>query len=182
MVDGTLEGAERVSEIVQDLRRFSSGQKEPLEAFDLTRVVRTATEWVVKSARNKPVVTFEVPERFEIEGRKGAIHQIVVNLMQNAVDVTAEQADARITVTCAEEEGCARVTVADNGPGIAEADRDRVFEPFFTTKPIGQGTGLGLYVSYGLAEELGGRLEAGDGRDGGAAFTLTLSLGFAHGK
>ncbi len=182
LVDGTLEGAERVSDIVQDLRRFSSGQRESSEVFDLTRVVRTAAEWVVKSARNKPAVEFHVPERFEIEGRKGAVHQIVVNLVQNAVDVTADQAEPRITIACGEEGGRARVSVADNGPGIADEDRDRIFEPFFTTKPIGQGTGLGLYVSYGMAEEQGGGLEAGNGPDGGAVFTLTLPLGAVDAK
>ena len=176
LVDGTLEGAERVSEIVQDLRRFSSGQKEPSELFDLVRVVRTAMEWVVKSARNKPLVEYEGPERFEIEGRKGAIHQIVVNLVQNAVDVTADQENARILVSCRQDNGHVRILVADNGPGISDDDRDRIFEPFFTTKPIGQGTGLGLYVSYGMAEEQGGSLELEDGPEAGAKFALTLPL------
>jgi two-component system sensor histidine kinase HupT/HoxJ len=182
LVDGTLEGAERVSEIVQDLRRFSSGQKEPSEAFNLTRVLRTAAEWVVKSARSKPVVEFDVPARFEIEGRKGAIHQIVVNLVQNAVDVTEGLGDPSISISCREEDGCARIAVSDNGPGIPSEDQDRIFEPFFTTKPIGQGTGLGLYVSYGLAEEQGGRLEAANLPGGGAVFTLTLPLGVRDGK
>ena len=179
LVDGTLEGAERVSEIVQDLRRFSSGQKEPSETFDLVRVVRTAMEWVVKSARRKPLVEFEGPERLEIEGRKGAIHQIVVNLVQNAVDVTAEQADGRILVACRQGGTRVSVSVTDNGPGVADDERDRVFEPFFTTKPIGQGTGLGLYVSYGMAEEQGGHRELEKGQAEGACFKLTLPLGAA---
>ena len=179
LVDGTLEGAERVSEIVQDLRRFSSGQKEPSEIFDLARVVRTAMEWVVKSARNKPLVEYEGPEHLEVEGRKGAIHQIVVNLMQNAVDVTADQDDARILVRCQRSNGQVSVAVADNGPGIADEDRDRIFEPFFTTKPIGQGTGLGLYVSYGMAEEQGGSLELDTDPGSGAIFRLTLPVGAA---
>ena len=59
----------------------------------------------------------------------------------------------------------------DNGPGIAPDDMHRIFEPFFTTKRLGEGTGLGLYVSYGLAEEQGGRLQCANDLEGGAVFT-----------
>lgn len=177
LVEGTLEGAERISEIVQDLRRFSSGQEEPPEPFDLTRVVRTATRWVVKSARVKPEVAFNIPERLETIGRKGAVHQIIVNLVQNAVDITANRPSPRIEIACGTSETQAWVQVRDNGPGVAEGDMQRIFEPFFTTKRLGEGTGLGLYVSYGLAEEQGGHLQcANDLEEGGAVFTLKLPL------
>ena len=175
LVDGTLEGAERVSEIVQDLRRFSSSQKEPSETIDLSREVRTATRWVVKSARVKPEIIFKVPDEMLIIGRKGAIHQIVVNLVQNAVDILAEMTNPRIEIVCGRANDEVWITVRDNGPGISEEDRGRIFEPFFTTKPIGEGTGLGLYVSYGLAQEQGGRLICENDRQfGGAAFTLRI--------
>lgn len=177
LVEGTLEGAERISEIVQDLRRFSSSQEEPLEHFDLVRVVQTATKWVEKSAKEEPEIIFHMPEQLHIDGRKGAVHQIVVNLVQNAVDVTAEQADRKIWVECGTNNGRVFVQVRDNGPGIADEHMHSIFEPFFTTKRIGEGTGLGLYVSYGLAKDQGGSLSAGNGPDGGAVFTLRLPPG-----
>jgi two-component system, NtrC family, sensor histidine kinase HupT/HoxJ len=176
LVDGTLEGAERVSEIVQDLRRFSSTQSEAADAFDLARVIRTAVSWVVKACRTKPVTSFDLPEPFEVVGRKGPVHQIIVNLVQNAVDVMAASDTPRLEVTGRVEDGMAAVVVRDHGPGIAEDAMERIFEPFFTTKKIGEGTGLGLYVSYGLAEDLGGKLEARNHPDGGAEFTLRLPL------
>ncbi len=177
LVEGTLEGAERISEIVQDLRRFSSSQEELLEPFDLTRVVRTATRWVIKSARVKPKMTFDIPEHLEATGRKGAVHQIVVNLVQNAVDITADRPSPQIEIACGTDRDQAWVRVRDNGTGIAKGDMHRIFEPFFTTKQIGEGTGLGLYVSYGLAEEQGGHLQcANDLGEGGAVFTLKLPL------
>jgi two-component system sensor histidine kinase HupT/HoxJ len=176
LVEGTLEGAERVSEIVQDLRRFSSTQSEAADTFDLARVVRTAVSWVVKAARTKPVVAFDMPETLEIVGRKGPVHQIIVNLVQNAVDVMADLAEPRLEVKGAIEGSEAVVTVRDHGPGIAADAMARIFEPFFTTKKIGEGTGLGLYVSYGLAEELGGKLVAVNHGQGGAIFALHLPL------
>lgn len=176
LVDGTLEGAERVSEIVQDLRRFSSTQSEPADVFDLARVVRTAVSWVVKACRVKPLITFDLPETLEVVGRKGPVHQIIVNLVQNAVDVMADASEPRIEISGVEDGGAVRVMVRDFGRGIVPETMARIFEPFFTTKSIGEGTGLGLYVSYGLAEELGGKLEAANHPDGGAVFTLRLPL------
>ncbi len=176
LVDGTLEGAERVSEIVQDLRRFSSTQSEAADAFDLARVVRTAVSWVVKACRNKPVTTFDLPQSFEVVGRKGPVHQIIVNLVQNAVDVMADLDAPRLEIAGRVEDGTATVDVRDCGPGIAGDAMERIFEPFFTTKNIGEGTGLGLYVSYGLAEDLGGKLEAKNHPEGGAVFTMRLPL------
>ncbi|MCB1485253.1 MAG: PAS domain-containing protein [Hyphomicrobiaceae bacterium] len=174
LVEGTLEGAERVSDIVQDLRRFSSTQSEPAENFDITKIVRTAVSWVMKAARNKPDVVFDMPEVFELSGRKGPVHQIIVNLVQNAADVTASVADPRLDISLTTSPAGVTIQVHDNGPGIPADAMPRIFDPFFTTKPIGEGTGLGLYVSYGLAEELGGKLEARNHPAGGAVFSLKL--------
>lgn len=176
LVDGTLEGAERVSEIVQDLRRFSSSQAEPLEGFNLSRVIRTAVSWVVKATRVKPQVVIDLPERLEVVARRGPVHQIIVNLVQNAVDVMADRPDPRLVVSGTVEGGAVVVRVRDNGPGLSATAMKRLFEPFFTTKPIGEGTGLGLYVSYGLAEEIGGQLLAANDEAGGAVFTLRLPI------
>lgn len=176
LVDGTLEGAERVSEIVQDLRRFSSTQSEAADTFDLARVVRTAVSWVVKACRTKPVIIFDLPETLEVVSRKGPVHQIIVNLVQNAVDVMGHLDVPRLEISACVADGVATVEVHDHGPGIAPDAMERIFEPFFTTKKIGEGTGLGLYVSYGLAEELGGKLEASNHPDGGAVFTLRLPV------
>ncbi|MFA5951802.1 MAG: ATP-binding protein [Hyphomicrobium sp.] len=176
LVEGTLEGAERVSDIVQDLRRFSSMQSEPSEAIDLTRVVRTAVSWVTKAARLKPVVEFDMPEVLEVVGRKGPVHQIIVNLVQNAVDVMSGDPDPKIDISAVVRDRTVAISVRDHGPGIAPDVMARIFDPFYTTKKIGEGTGLGLYVSYGLAEELGGKLEASNHAHGGAVFTLSLPL------
>lgn len=173
LVEGTLEGAERVADIVQELRRFSSSQKEEPQPFDLVQTARTASQWVVKAARHKPDIVFDAPAQLEVVGRRGPVHQIVVNLVQNATDVMADSATlARIEITCGRDHGEAFVRVRDYGPGLRDTDIGRIFEPFYTTKPLGEGTGLGLYICYGLAQELGGRLEVANHLEGGAIFTL----------
>lgn len=180
LVEGTLEGAERVSEIVQDLRRFSGNQKEIKESFDLPTVLRTATNWVVKTTRGNPTVNFKLPDKLTITARKGHIHQIIVNLVQNAFDIMADQSDQQLDISCKTDAKSICIHVKDYGPGIADKDKPHIFEPFYTTKPIGEGTGLGLYVSYGMAEEQGGTLEAKNHKTGGAVFTLRLPLELKH--
>jgi len=176
LVEGTMEGAERISNIVMDLRRYSGIQKEQPEPFDLRQVVLTATEWVSKAAREKPEVIQALPESIEIIGRQGQVHQILINLLQNAIDVMEGQPRPSLTVTCDRDKENAWISVHDNGPGIADGDLKKLFDPFFTTKAVGKGTGLGLYISYGLARDMGGDLWASNHPEGGAVFTLLLPL------
>ncbi|MBZ0161229.1 MAG: PAS domain-containing protein [Notoacmeibacter sp.] len=180
LVNGTLEGVERVSDIVQDLRRFSSNQQESEEQFNAVRLIRTAADWVIKTQRVKPNVRFEMPDRLEVRGRKGQLHQIIVNLVQNAADALASRPDGEIVVSCARQGRDVVIKVADNATGIPAAHIDKIFEPFFTTKPIGTGTGLGLYVSYSMAMKQGGDLTAANRPEGGAEFTLRIPEGISN--
>ncbi len=174
LIDGTLEGAERVRDIVQDLRRFSGNHREAPQRFELCPVVRTSVEWVVKAARRKPEVVLQMAESLEVVGNKGFVHQILVNLVQNAVDVMENLPTPRLFLRCFREGDKVIVEVRDSGPGIPRENLMRVFDPFFTTKEVGKGTGLGLYISYGLATDQGGDLRVGNHPDGGALFSLSL--------
>lgn len=177
LIEGTLEGAERVRDIVQELRLYSSNRQEPEGDFDLPQVIQTAVQWVVSASRRKPEVDYDLPESLPVKGRKGHVHQILVNLVQNAVDVMEGQAQSRLSIACERGGGRARVRVRDHGPGIQEQDLPKVFDPFYTTKPVGKGTGLGLYICYGLAKDLGGDLSVANHPEGGAVLTLTLPVG-----
>ena len=158
----------------KDLRRFSSNQEETAESFNITRLVRTAADWVIKTQRVKPAVRLDIPDKLELRGRKGQLHQIIVNLVQNAADVLEGEPKGEIVVTGERVGGDVVIRVADNGPGIPLERIDKIFEPFFTTKPIGAGTGLGLYVSYNMAMKQGGDLTAANRPEGGAEFTVRV--------
>lgn len=174
LIDGTLEGAERVRDLVQDLRRFSSGRTGERTRFDLVHVVETACHWVTKEARRDLAVDLNMPERLEVKGHPGQLHQVVMNLVQNAVDAVRDAPDPRIEVRGGADAGSVWITVADSGPGIAEDHLTKVFDPFFTTKPVGEGTGLGLSISFGIVADHGGELGAENPPGGGALFRLTL--------
>jgi two-component system, NtrC family, sensor histidine kinase HupT/HoxJ len=174
LLDGTLEGATRASEIVQDLRRFSSSQAEAPEEADLSRLIQTAASWVVKAGRTKPAVAFDAPEGLKARCRRGAVHQILVNLIQNSLDAMDGDLEPRVEIEARASGDWITIAVRDLGPGISPDVMKKLFEPFFTTKPAGKGLGLGLYLSYGLAEDFGGRLCASNHPDGGAVFTLCI--------
>ena len=105
------------------------------------------------------------------------LQQVLLNLVQNAHLAMAKQATLRVlTVRISVRSKCAVLAVLDNGAGIATEALPRVFDPFFTTKPPGEGSGLGLSVSYGIVTEHGGRLWAENRPEGGAAFYIELPL------
>ncbi len=182
LIDGSLEGAQRVSDIVQNLRRFATPQRQSAAAVDVCRVVRSALDWVCRGLRRRPRIALDVPETLEILGYEGHMQQILINLIQNAVDAMEDLAEPLLEVELATAGSEILLRVRDHGAGIAEANLVRVFDPFFTTKEVGKGTGLGLYVSYGLAtEQCGGRLQARNHPQGGAEFTLWLPREVRHG-
>ena len=116
-----------------------------------------------------------MPETLIITANEGYVHQILINLLQNAQDAVEESTHPVLMITLKEKDDSVTVLIQDTGVGIAEENLVRLFDPFFTTKPVGKGTGLGLYISYGLAtEQCNGGLEVRNHHHGGAIFTLTL--------
>ena len=177
LIDGTVEGAERTRDIVDSLKRFSVVDKDLARPFNLTQVIERAVLWVKKASSGRFQVDMDLPEGINVVGSAGQIQQVVMNLVQNASDATADVAEPRLAIRARKAGKSVEISFRDNGPGIPPAHQAHLFEPFFTTKPVGKGTGLGLAISYGLVEKHGGRIEAANAPEGGAVFTLTLPLG-----
>jgi two-component system sensor histidine kinase HupT/HoxJ len=100
-----------------------------------------------------------VPKEIPVSGSAGQMQQVLVNLVQNAIDSTERQADARLEIRGERRARSAVLTFRDNGTGLPRGHLGQVFDPFFTTKPVGKGTGLGLSISYGIVERHRGQLE-----------------------
>ena len=177
-LDGMLEGAERVRDIVADLRHFSSERREAWEAFDLAPLVRSALDWVAKAQRPAIETRFDMADGLTVIGHSGHIHQVLMNLVQNALDAMEGQPVQRLEITGRAGE-MVTLAIRDAGPGIALDIASRIFDPFFTTKAVGKGTGLGLSISYGIVQEHGGTLRAANHPDGGAVMTLALPAAHA---
>ncbi len=174
LVEGTLEGATRVSEIVKNLRRLSFPKASKSELFNLTEVIKTATQWAGKGGKGNVDIQIDLPDELMINGQAGKIHQVFINLVENGLAALAHIEKAVLSITGTQDEGSILVIVKDNGDGIDKKELDKIFEPFFTTKDVGEGTGLGLWISYGILKEHGGNIVAGNASDGGAEFFITF--------
>jgi PAS domain S-box-containing protein len=170
------EGMERVRQITRDLRAFSRSEDEGRGAQDLAQAIATATKMVATRAGARARVEVTPGPSAFVESDPTRLVQIVVNLVLNAADALPPGGadENRIRISTRLEGDRAVVEVADNGPGVPAPLRDRVFDPFFTTKPMGEGTGLGLFVTRNLVEALGGTITLDDAPGGGARFTIRL--------
>ncbi|MCP4876275.1 MAG: PAS domain-containing protein [Gammaproteobacteria bacterium] len=177
LVEASMEGAERISEIVQNLRVFTTPQESKKQSFDLISVLKRATKWVLKATTVQPDISEHYPERLNLINNEGYVHQILVNLIQNAIDAMQQVEQPKLDIILRQDKKYLHIHIHDNGHGIEEADLLKVFDPFFTTKAVGRGTGLGLYISYGLAtEQCQGNLSVQNHIDGGAEFIFSLPL------
>ncbi|WP_044559027.1 sensor histidine kinase, partial [Azospirillum sp. B4] len=171
---------DRMAKISGQLRNFSRRSEGPAQPVPLPGAVQEALALLDRRLKEARVeVAVEVPE-VTVAFDPVRLQQVLVNLIRNAEDATAGLGSPRIAITATpallDQRSAVRVAVADNGPGLDPAVRDRLFDPFVTTKPGGQGLGLGLAISLAITQEYGGQLEARDGADGGAVFLLTLPL------
>lgn len=172
LIQGTLEGAVRISDIVKNLRRLSFNSRTPRERVLLSKIVQTASQWALRSKKAKAKIETKLEPDLLALGQEGQIYSVIGNLIDNALDAVRDVAAPCVTIETRAEGEFAIVEIADNGRGISEAVRGRIFEPFFTTKQVGEGTGLGLWITYSIVHEHGGAIDFDNLPEGGARFTL----------
>lgn len=161
--------------IVQDLLNFGHPKTAANETCDVNTVVENVIHVFEAKAATKSIRldTELVRPLPRVKGSVAAIEQILTNIWLNAFDaLSSDNGRIRVVTTTEAVSSEVQLIIADNGPGIPDDILDTIFDPFFTTKDVGQGTGLGLAVAYGLVEELGGRIEVENCN--GAIFTVFL--------
>ncbi|HYE87688.1 MAG TPA: ATP-binding protein [Vicinamibacterales bacterium] len=187
------DNANRAAGIVRNLLTFAGRTTSARGWQQINRVVRDAI------AAREPTLqvagidlTLDAAERLPLVYIDASrLEDVITNLIQNAEAAIAARREGkalsrvvpakargeiRITTRLKPEPDRILVDVADNGSGLKEEDLVRVFDPFFTTREVGQGTGLGLSVCYGIVREHGGQIVASNGPNGGAVFTIELPV------
>ncbi len=174
----------RMAKIINHLRDFSRQAKGTFEPVALNDVIEAAFSLLTQQLRlrNVRVVTDLDPGLPGIRGDRDQLEQVFINLIMNARDAMQPQNGGRLTVTTRGADSFVEAIVADTGPGIPEGIRARIFDPFFTTKEVGQGTGLGLSVSYGILRDHGGEIRAETRPGWGAVFVVRLPMALAEGS
>ena len=166
----------RVLEITRKLGDFSRVGAEPPAAISVDAAVEEAVSLFRQGARGADVrIEYRGAPGACVLARPGNLQQVLSNILLNAAQAMA---GAGVIEARAEPRADAKIvlSISDSGPGIAADCLPHIFEPFFTTKPPGEGIGLGLAISYEIAQELGGAIRAFNHPEGGACFELVLPL------
>jgi two-component system NtrC family sensor kinase len=174
LINESIEGTERVQRIVQDLRDFSRLENPDWQGADLHAGLEATLNIVSNDVRFKADIVRELGDIPAVECLPFQINQVFLNILLNA----AQSITGRGTITLRSGRVTDEVwiSITDTGQGIPPERMARIFDPFYTTKPVGQGTGLGLSVSYGIVKKHGGRIDVQSQTGAGATFTIRLPI------
>ena len=169
-------GAERIRDIVQNLRLFSRLDEADLNQVNLHEGIESTIR-LLSQYYSSPAITVRreygvIPP---IECYAGQLNQVWMNLLVNAAQAIGDSR-GEVSINTSSDGDRALVTISDTGKGIEPEHLNRIFDPFFTTKPVGEGTGLGLSISHGIVLRHGGTLTVESSPGRGATFSVTLPL------
>ncbi len=167
----------RIAKIIRELVDFSRPSAYEIKHADVNAILRDALN-IVQYGKKVHDISFEthfdddLPLAYVVPDQ---LVQVFLNILMNAVDA-CEGRQGKISVISRTNRNVVEVKISDTGKGIADADMEKIFDPFFTTKEVGKGTGLGLWVSYGIMKNFGGDIVVESSEREGSTFTVVLPL------
>ncbi|SDL25137.1 His Kinase A (phospho-acceptor) domain-containing protein [Geoalkalibacter ferrihydriticus] len=179
LIAESLDGAQRVSAIVQGLKSFSHAGSDALQPADLQACLEDTLKLVWNELKYKVEIERDYEPLPQVLCRRQELTQVFLNLLVNASHAMTDK--GRILLRTRRAAGAVNVSISDTGGGIAPEHLERVFEPFFTTKDVGQGTGLGLAIVADIVNKHGGRISVESRLGVGTTFTLSFPVAEEHG-
>jgi signal transduction histidine kinase/CheY-like chemotaxis protein len=187
-IEMLIEAAGKSQTLVRQLLTFSRMSQEVKETLDVNRALEDYSQLVKRLLGPQIELVTELAENVPyVRADSGQFEQVIINLCVNARDamggkgkITIKTEEARLSESFCFENPWARsghyvkISVIDNGPGIAAEDIKKIFEPFYTTKEVGKGTGLGLAIVYGVVQKHDGLLHLESKPGNGASFQIYL--------
>ena len=178
MIADCSEGADRIRDIVQNLRTFSRLDEAEFKKTDihegLDSTVRLLSRYFSK---DNIILTRDYAELPSIDAFSGQLNQVWMNLLANAAQAVHPNG-GEVRISTRENDGFVEVSISDTGKGISPEHLEKIFDPFFTTKPEGEGTGLGLSISFSIIQRHTGRIEVKTSVGEGTTFTVHLPILF----
>ena len=170
-------GAERTAEIVQDLKTFSRGGSGELQEADIAAGIETTLNLIAPLLKNRIEVRRHIPDSLpKLFCNAGHINQVFMNILTNAAQAIDGEGTIDVTIDTVDAGQAVRVTITDSGPGILPDVMEKITDPFFTTKEVGEGTGLGLWISENIVRAHEGQLLWTSEMGKGASFTVILPV------
>ncbi len=170
----SLEGADRVTEIVKNLKSFSRLDEEKIKAADVNECLESTIKVIWNELKYKVTLHKDYGEIPLVMCNAQKLNQVFINLLINAAHAIEKEGDVHIRSWY--ESGKIMVAISDNGKGIDSLHLNKIFEPFFTTKEVGKGTGLGLSISYDIIKEHNGDIVVDSQVGKGTTFTVSLPV------
>jgi len=169
------DGAGRIRDVVQNLRTFSRLDEAEFKKVDIHEGIDSTLRLLTHFYGDGRVTLLrDYGELSPVDCYAGQLNQVWLNLLVNAAYAVRDGGEVHITTRGEAER--VRIRVSDTGRGIAPENLSRIFDPFFTTKPVGEGTGLGLSVTYSIVERHGGEITVESEVGKGTTFTVTLPV------
>ncbi|MCJ7514902.1 MAG: PAS domain S-box protein [Dehalococcoidia bacterium] len=178
-LDIIYEECQRAVKIVQSLLHFARQHKPDRSLTDISELVERTLELQIYKLRTSNIMltTKLAADLPWVVVDYNQIQQVILNIVVNAMQAMAEvRHEGKITVATGMNKDYVRISIADNGPGIAKENINKVFDPFFTTKPVGSGSGLGLSVCHSIITEHGGNIRVESTNGKGATFIIDLPV------
>lgn len=179
LLDEAAEGAERVTQIVRDLKVFSRGDEQRADAaISVEGVIESSLNMAANELRHRARIVKDFEDLPFVRANRARLGQVFINLLINAAQAIPEghRDENEVRILLRSEDDRVIVAISDTGTGIADESRKRIFDPFFTTKPVGVGTGLGLPICHRIVEEIGGEISVESAPGRGSTFTVALPL------
>ncbi|WP_300673256.1 ATP-binding protein [Desulfoluna sp.] len=174
LLSESIDGAERIRKIVQDLKDFSHPGEEELSTADLNANLDKSINIVSSELKYKVILKKQYGTLPPVQCYARQLDQIFINLLVNAAQSITDK--GTLTLTTDHDATHAIVAISDTGSGIPKEKLKKIFDPFYTTKPVGQGTGLGLNVVYNIIKRHRGSISVKSEVGKGTTFTLRLPL------
>ena len=174
LIKESLEGAERVKKIVQDLKSFSRVDESEHKSVDINAGIESTINIVWNELKYKATVKKKYGDIPPTKCNAGQLNQVFMNILVNAAHAIERQGE--ITVKTWHEAGNIFVSVSDTGKGIPQENLNRIFEPFYTTKEVGKGTGLGLSIAYDIVKKHNGDIIVESEVGKGTTFTVKIPV------
>jgi PAS domain S-box-containing protein len=170
----SLDGAERIKKIVQDLKIFSRVDEAELKLADINSGLESTVNIVWNELKYKATVKREYGNIPKTKCNQGQLNQVFMNILVNAAQAIAKQGE--ITVKTWMENDLINILISDTGCGIPKDKLNRIFEPFYTTKEVGKGTGLGLSIAHDIVKKHNGSIEVQSTEGNGTTFTVAIPV------
>lgn len=174
LIKESLEGTERVTDIVKQLRDLSYSGSEIYNYIDINDCISNTLKLLNNEIKYKCEIITEFSDVPMVYANKGEFSQVMLNLILNASQ--AIQDKGIISLRTLVEDSEVVIEISDNGPGISPDIIDKIFDPFFTTKEIGEGTGLGLSIANTIIDGFGGNIFVNSEPGQGTVFTIRLPV------